>query len=231
MNRNPPIAPELDELTLQRMPLFPLPQTVLFPQTVLPLHFFEPRYRALAQDCVEGSRVMALGTLEAPTDADSELIPPVSPVVTLGLIAAERRLPDGRWDIALRGLCRAEITAEHDSDAPYRVVKVRRLRDRERPDDRLAAADLRSAVVQVANRVPALWPQLNPLLLEARSPASLTDVVAGMFIDDVALRRTLLEELRVGRRLELLTDAMAGVLLDLTLRVLDDDDRGERLNH
>lgn len=217
MNRDTFTPPDLSDALLQRMPLFPLPGAVLYPHTVIPLHFFEERYRVLARDCVEGAKVMALGTLVGDDNAEDEP-PAVHPVVTIGAVAASRRLPDGRWDIALKGLCRAEILAEHPSSEPYRLVHVRRLRDRERPDDRLHAATLRSAVVQVANRLPALWPQLSPQLLEARTPGALTDVVAGLFVDDTATRRALLDELRVGERVETLTGVIAGILMDLTLR-------------
>jgi Lon protease-like protein len=218
MNRDTFTPPDLSDALLQRMPLFPLPSAVLYPHSVIPLHCFEERYRVLARDCVEGARVMALGTLVAADEDEATVPPAVHPVVTIGAIAASRRLPDGRWDIALKGLCRAEIIAEQPSDAPYRLVHVRRLRDRERAEDRLQAGALRSAVVQVANRLPALWPQLSPQLLEARTPGALADVVAGLFVDDAATRRALLGELRVGERIETLTGVIAGILLDLALR-------------
>ncbi len=217
MNRDTFSPPDLSAALLQRMPLFPLPGAVLYPHTLIPLHFFEERYRVLARDCAEGERVMALGTLVDGDAADDGALPAVHPIVTIGAIAASRRLPDGRWDIALKGLCRAEIIGEHASTEPYRLVHVRRLRDRERPDDRNQAAALRSAVVQVANRLPALWPQLSPQLLEARTPGALTDVVAGLFVDDAATRRALLDELRVGERIETLTGVIAGILMDLAL--------------
>jgi Lon protease-like protein len=264
MQREPFTPPELSDALLARIPLFPLPGTVLFPHAVLPLHFFEPRYKALAEHCVEGPRVMALGTLrDAPEGegADGEAdegtvagpggtssdgaeqveirgetlghlsalpnpatlasLPPVHRVVTLGAVAAHRRLPDGRWDIALRGLCRAEVVAEVASGDPFRRVQVRRLRERERPEDPRLAAELRSAAVQLANLVPPLWAQLNPHLLEARTPAALADVMAALFLDDAAARRALIDETRVSLRLERVIEAVAGHLLDLSVRAAE----------
>jgi len=234
MNETPPTPTNLDDALLARLPLFPLSDAVLFPGTIIPLHFFEARYRALAQACVEGNRLMVLGNLAVDADAEADAsadqggedeIPRVRPVVTIGAVAAERRLPDGRWDIALRGVCRAEIIAELPSDEPYRLVQVRRLRDREKPADRLHGSDLRSAVMQLANLLPALWPQLSPLLAAVTTPASLTDVVSSMFVDDRNLRRRLLEELTVSARLDVLTDAVGEILLDLTFRTLGHDKR------
>jgi Lon protease-like protein len=219
MNRDTFSPPELNDALLARLPLFPLPNAVLFPHSVIPLHFFEPRYRVLAQHCVDGARVMAFGTLVDGDDGSER--PAVHPIVTIGAIAAERRLPDGRWDIALKGLCRAEIVAEHPPTEPYRLVQVRRLRDRERADDRMRAADLRSSLVQVANLLPALWQQLNPLLMEARTPGALTDVAASLLVDDPERRRALLDELRVGQRIEQMQDAVARVMLELALRARD----------
>lgn len=231
MQRETFTPPDLTDAMLARMPLFPLPRTVLFPHAVLPLHFFEPRYRALAEHCVEGPRVMALGTLAEgadsegaegePAEALDDAPSPIHRVVTIGAVAAHRRLPDGRWDIALRGLCRAEVVAEASSGEPFRLLQVRRLRERERADDTRLAFELRSAAVQLANLVPALWAQLNPQLLEARGPSALADMMAALFIDDAAARRALIDETRVGARLERVTEAIAGHLLDLAVRAAD----------
>ena len=218
MNRDAQPQPEVTEAVLGRLPLFPLPSAVLFPGVVMPLHFFEPRYRALADYCVNGPRMMALGTLVPGYEADYEGRPPIYPIVTVGVVAAERRLPDGRWDIALRGLSRVELVEEVASNEPFRIIRARKVREIERNDDRLGAERLRSAVVQVANQLPALWPQLSPLLVAARSPGALADVVAGTFLESHEERRKLLDELVVGKRMDALQDALAQVLLDLALR-------------
>jgi len=239
MQRETFTPPDLTDALLARMPLFPLAQTVLFPHAVLPLHFFEPRYCALAEHCVDAARVMALGTLAGVLDdgraegenADgSEPAPRVHPVVTIGAIAAHRRLPDGRWDVVLRGLCRAEVVAEVPSSGePFRRFHLRRLRERERADDGRLAFELRSAAIQLANLVPPLWAQLNPQLLEARTPSALSDLMAALFLDDAEARRALLDETRVGVRLARVTEAIGGHLLELAVRA--SDGKAERVLH
>lgn len=224
MNRDSLTPPELSDAVLNRLPIFPLPKAVLFPGVLMPLHLFEPRYRALAEYCVAGPRVMALATLEPGYEGQYEGRPAIHPVMTVGAIAAERRHPDGRWDIALRGLSRVELIDELPPSEPFRLGKARRLRELERNDDRLGAERLRSAVIQVANQLPALWPQLSPQLVSAKTPGLLADVVAGTFVESSAIRRELLEELTVSRRLDMLQDYLAKVILDLAMRARSEND-------
>ena len=96
------------------------------------------------------------------------------------------------------------------------------MREHERNDDRLGAERLRSAVIQVANRLPALWPQLSPQLIAAKTPSMLADVIAGTFVEKPEDRLRLLSELSVGRRIDAVHETLASILLDLVLR-----ERGE----
>jgi len=240
MNRNTQAPPEITDAVLNRLPLFPLPNAVLFPGSALPLHLFEPRYRALAEYCVNGPRLMALGTLipnppppgapspvasprgasatPLPRPVDAGTHPPIYPILSIGTIAAERRLPDGRWDIALRGVCRVELIEDLPSPEPFRFIRARRVREIERPEDRISSERVRGAVVQVANLLPALWPQLSPQLVAATTPSLLADVASAMFIESHEERRKLIEETHVGRRLEHVQGVLAGILLDLSMR-------------
>lgn len=230
MNRDQHHPPELNEAVLDRLPLFPLPNAVLFPGVVLPLHLFEPRYRALAEHCVASHRLMALGTLQPGYEGDYEGRPAIFPLLTVGTIAAERRHPDGRWDIALRGLSRVELVEELPPTEPFRLIKVKKAREIERHSDRLAAEHLRSAAIQVANQIPALWPSLSPQLVAARSPGLLADVVAGTFIESPILRRALLDELQVARRIDTLHESLAQILLDLAMRARAESEPRDLLN-
>jgi hypothetical protein len=174
---------------------------------------------------------MALGTLMPGYEGNYEGRPPIHPILTVGAIAAERRHPDGRWDIALRGVSRVELIDELPPTEPFRMIRARKVRELERNSDRAAGENLRSAVVQVANQIPALWPQLSPQLVSARAPGQLADVVAGTFIESHVLRRNLLDELSVSKRLDILQEALAQILLDLALRARSDADRSsEQLN-
>ena len=99
------------------VPMFPLPGVFLFPAQLLPLHVFEPRYRQLVEDCLDGPGRIVLGTIVG----DGEP-PPVLPVAGLGEIVRHEKLPDGRYQIWLLGLARVRIE-EAPSDRRYRRVR------------------------------------------------------------------------------------------------------------
>ena len=111
-------------------PLFPLPNVVLLPQTWLPLHIFEPRYRAMIADALDGDRLIAMALLQPNQElAYESKTAKIHPVVCLGRIAVEEKLPDGRFNLALRGICRARIETELETDQPYRTAELTLLSD------------------------------------------------------------------------------------------------------
>lgn len=100
-------------------PIFPLPNVVLFPQALLPLHIFEPRYRKMTADALEGERLIAMGLLRP--GWKSSTVPPVHRIMGLGKIIAHEKLADGRFNLILRGLARVKLLSEKQVDLPYRI--------------------------------------------------------------------------------------------------------------
>src|SRR5262249_61215492 len=92
--------------------LFPLPTLVLFPHVLQPLHIFEPRYRQMTADALAGDRLIAMALLRPGWEKDYEGRPPIYSVICVGRIVAEKRLPDGRFNILLRGVSRARVRRE-----------------------------------------------------------------------------------------------------------------------
>src|SRR5205823_11507801 len=109
--------------------LFPLPNLVLFPHLVQPLHVFEPRYRQLMADALGDDRLMALALLRPGWEEDYHKSPPIYPAVCLGRITQEERLPDGRYNLLLQGLARARVIEEIPTPKLYRTARVELLRD------------------------------------------------------------------------------------------------------
>ena len=106
-------------------PLFPLPNVVLFPHAVLPLHIFEPRYRQMVADALAGERLIAMSLLAPGWEAsDDNASPLIHPVVGLGRIVAHERLDDGRYMLVLRGVARAHVVREVAVDRPYRTGEL-----------------------------------------------------------------------------------------------------------
>jgi hypothetical protein len=111
-----------------RVPVFPLPDTVLFPHVLLALHIFEPRYRVMTEEALRGDRIIAMALLRPGWEKGYQGNPPVHPICCAGRIEDEQRLPDGRFNIRLRGLARVEIR-EFVQDSPYRVATIQVLSD------------------------------------------------------------------------------------------------------
>src|SRR5215467_10625354 len=105
------------------LPLFPLPNVVLFPNVFLPLHIFEPRYREMVADAIATDRMIGMVLLRRGWEGDYEGRPPVYPVGCSGVVTHFERLSDGRYNIVLRGLERFRILQE-DADLRYRRARV-----------------------------------------------------------------------------------------------------------
>lgn len=110
------------------IPLFPLPDAVLFPRMALPLHVFESRYRKMVADVRGSHRVIGMSLLCPGWEADYQGRPPVYPTGCAGIIERCDPLPDGRFNITLRGLSRFRIREEHAGE-PYRVATIDALTD------------------------------------------------------------------------------------------------------
>ena len=105
------------------LPLFPLPNLVFFPSTRLPLHVFEPRYRQMVKDALEGDQRFGIVLLRPGWEGDYFGAPPVFDCGTLGTIEQAVPLEDGRYNIVVRGDIRFRILDEV-SLVPYRTARV-----------------------------------------------------------------------------------------------------------
>ncbi|MBS1817281.1 MAG: LON peptidase substrate-binding domain-containing protein [Acidobacteria bacterium] len=104
------------------LPIFPLPSVVLFPGVFLPLHIFEPRYRDMVADALSTDRMIGMALLKEGWESDYEGRPPVYAVGCSGLITHAEHLPDGRYNIILRGLDRFRILHEDHARAYRRAL-------------------------------------------------------------------------------------------------------------
>jgi Lon protease-like protein len=126
------------------VPLFPLPGTVLLPGALLPLHVFEPRYRAMVAHALKGERLIAMALLKPGFEADYDGNPEIDDPVCIGRILLEEPLADGRWNILLVGLRRAHVV-EEDRSRSFRLARVEVLEDvtsDDEPDEAVALREL-----------------------------------------------------------------------------------------
>jgi len=124
------------------LPLFPLPNVVLFPDVCLPLRIFEPRYRQMLAAALNGDRLIGMVLLKAGHQAEYEGEPPVYQVGCAGLVTHAEQLEDGRSNIVLHGIQRFRILTENHERA-YRRARVEALLDPLDQEDRRALHDAR----------------------------------------------------------------------------------------
>jgi Lon protease-like protein len=202
---------------LPRMPLFPLPNVVLFPHASLRLHIFEDRYRAMTRDILAGERFVAMGLIvEGASPSDER--PTVEAIAGVGEVIMAHELPDGRFNLVLRGHARVRIDEELASDRPYRLVSASLLPDLPIADHnelRDAEQSLRVLIGQLADAIPEGGEPLRQILAALETPAALANVAAAELIADVGVRQQLLETRDVGARLERVTAEIVAMMARL----------------
>jgi len=197
------VLDSLEPQHLQRLPVFPLPGVVFFPNTLLPLHVFEPRYRALTTHCLEDDWPMAVALIRPGHEREQAGDPPVEAIAGVGRIVHVRRHPNGRFDIVLEGVARVRLE-ELPRETPYRLARAEIVADR-LPDDpaevRRHIETLRSLVDGLRSLAPGAARVLMRQIAFDRGPGAIADTsAASLFVDPVARQRLLATE-RVDERL------------------------------
>ncbi len=191
--------------------LFPLPNLVLFPQITQPLHIFEPRYRQMMADALADDRLLAMALLQAGWEEDYDQRPPIHPVVCLGRIFEEEKLPDGRYTLLLKGLSRARILEELTTKKLYRSARVELLHDVPvaQPDrEQALRQQLRSALRQRLQDHLELQKRLLSVMTPEFSLGLLCDVVAYAVPLPMETKQQLLQEIDCARRMERLLEVL-----------------------
>jgi Lon protease-like protein len=193
--------------------LFPLPNLVLFPYTIQPLHIFEPRYRQLMEDALNDDRLIAMALLQPGWEEAYQHKPPIYPVVCVGQIAAEDRLDDGRFNLLLKGARRARVLQELQTDRLYRTAQVSLLNDtpvQSPASEQALCGGLRAELeAGYAQQLDTLV-ELRRLLDSGLPLGALCDVIAFAIPLEVGVKQELLAEVcvkkRAGRLIALLRD-------------------------
>jgi len=126
----------------KEIPLFPLPEVVLFPNTDRPLLIYEPRYREMVADALKGDRTIGMVRLRPGFEKDYDGRPPIDAVGCAGVIQESEQLPDGRYIILLRGLTTFRVLSE-DQRKPYRLARVEIIPELLKDEDRAPLSAVR----------------------------------------------------------------------------------------
>lgn len=150
------------------IPIFPLPNVVLFPNVFQPLHIFEPRYREMVADALAGDRIIGMTLLRPGWEASYEGRPAVYAIGCAGLITFSEQHDDGRYNIVLRGMQKFRISGE-DHSRSYRVAAVEPLAEDVTAEDR-------EIVRSERRRLEALLvPQPEGRGVDSKVPPSMAD--------------------------------------------------------
>ena len=179
-----------------------LPDCTLFPHGALPLHIFEPRYRQMLTDALEGDCMFCVGRLTGTELPD--LAACTARVGTAGLIRASREQPDGRSELVLHGVCRVTFTDWLPGKAyPYACIAPISSPPLDETISASEARRLREAVEATLLGFPdEVVNQIRDLLDRASDPAVMSDAISQQFVQDAELRQALLEETNVTQRID-----------------------------
>lgn len=196
-------------MDLSAVPLFPLPNVVLFPKAILPLHIFEERYKAMTADALRGPRVIAMALLRPGWEKDYHGRPPIEPTVCVGRILSDEQLADGRYNFLLQGVLRATIVREHRSH-PYRTALLEPLEE-----SPVMEIDLTTERQQLAEMFDtglmagtAVGRQFRKILSSPLTTPQIADLIAFNLLESVSLKQSLLAEPDVVRRVHQVIEAL-----------------------
>jgi Lon protease-like protein len=174
-------------VTGQRISIFPLAGAVLFPGMQLPLHIFEPRYRAMISDSLARDRL--IGMIQ-PREAGFQ--PPIYDVGCLGKIEHVQALEDGRFRLTLTGQCRFRVIEELQVTTPFRQVRAELFEEKD--DEEVLAPAARAALEDTAKKFSEhLGYTLDWSVIEQLDDATLVNAIAQVAPFDVASKQGLLE--------------------------------------
>jgi ATP-dependent Lon protease len=208
-------APRRLGRALRRLPLFPIQDIVLFPDSIIPLHVFEARYRKMVRDVLGSNRLVAISLQLEKENLEEGSAARVASIASVGELVLAQELPDGRFNLVVRGRARIGIDEELPSDEPYRLIAAHEIPDdpsSEANDLSDADAALRALVGGLAESIPDGGELLKHVAAAQDSPAALANVIAASLIADAKARQRLLETTDVFERLERLSNEVVALI-------------------
>lgn len=192
-----------------KVKLFPLPNLVLFPQVVQPLHIFEPRYCDMLSDCLASDKLIAMALLEKGWEKNYKSCPPIASTVCVGKVISHAPTEDGRHNILLVGMKRARVIEEIVPGKSYREAKVEVLEDYYSPETndarRLQTERLQELFARFVPEGLAAQESFKLLVGNQLPLGGLTDSITYALDLPLPIKQQLLSECNVDVRCRLLT--------------------------
>lgn len=196
---------ELEIVLPEEMPVMTLPNVTFFPQALMPLHIFEPRYRQMLKDVLATNRLFAVAGLNEKLLGQPDQFEPPHRIASVGIVRACQKNADGTSNLLLQGLCRVEFL-EILGDDPYRRVRLRALASEPGGADddnarlRTELARLLGLKQKLGGHLPA---EITDFLRKVEDPETFVDLAAFSLCDDPPFKQKLLETLDLRARLGL----------------------------
>ena len=175
------------------LPIFPLPNVVLFPGVFLPLHIFEPRYKEMVTDALAGDRIIGMVLLRPGWEADYEGRPPIYPVGCAGLVTFSEQHADGRYNIVLRGLEKFRVEGE-DHSRSYRTARVESMMEEPSEADRAIIREERRRLEALLVPQPQGGRGLDPKVPPTMADEDLVNALAQYLDLEPLEKQALLEQ-------------------------------------
>ena len=211
---------EMEITVPDEVPVMTLPDTAFFPQALMPLHIFEPRYQTMLRDVLATNRLFAVAGIDPRKAAKHGEFEPPYRVATLGIVRACQKNDNGTSNLLLQGLCRVSII-DIVTDAPYRRIRIEALSSA--PG---ASAEENETLRQEIARLLKLKSRLSQaqqremmrFLNSVQDPEAFVDIAAFSLCENSGLKQRLLETLDVHDRLQLFGDRLRREIEMLKLR-------------
>lgn len=201
-----------NDLDLAAVPLFPLPDVVLLPTAVLPLHIFEDRYKEMVADALDSDRLIAMALLRPGWMEHYYGYAEIEPVVCVGHIVSHERFDNGCYNLLLQGIGRARIVREMRDRAYRRAHLVPLTESSIPPSDQIA---LRQRLMRVFTAGPLgqspLAGAFARVLDSELHIVQVADLIAFNFIEDIPLKQSLLAEQDASLRITQLITALNAI--------------------
>ncbi len=209
------------EITVpEEIAIMTLPDVAFFPQALLPLHIFEPRYQHMLKDALATDRLFAVAGLDNKKAERTGRFEPPFRVATVGIVRACQKHENGTSNLLIQGLARIEVLGIMHEE-PYRRVHIRTLASdpgAEQSDNdklRRSLARLLQAKQRLGGPVPR---EFNQFLKTVLDPETFVDLAAFTLCEDARLKQRLLETLDVHARLQLFTTRLQREIDDIKLQ-------------
>jgi Lon protease-like protein len=209
------------EITLPgQISVMTLPNVAFFPQALMPLHIFEPRYRQMLKEALATHRLFAVAGLDPKRAEDASIFEPAHRIATVGIVRACQKAENGTSNLLLQGLARVaftEIVREH----PYRIARIQALTSEPGaadPENLRLRTDLAKLIVTKQRLGGAVPADFAKFLKTIEDPETFVDLAAFSLCENSALKQRLLETLDVHARLQLFSSQLRTEIETIKLR-------------